>query len=67
MGQRRNHEGGLGQTSDQILGDNNIGDGPFDEMFHARPAALKQVYPSTPSGNKRMSRRIPHAGGRLCG
>ena len=56
MGQRRNHEGGLGQTSDQILGDNNIGDGPFDEMFHARPAALKQRYLSTPLKNKRMGR-----------
>ncbi len=67
MGQRRNHEGGLGQTSDQILGDNNIGDGPFDEMFHARPAALKQGHPSTPFRNKRMCRRIIRRADRMCG
>lgn len=56
MGQRRNHEGGLGQTSDQILGDNNIGDGPFSEMLQARPAALKQEYTSMSFENKRMCR-----------
>ena len=37
-------EGGLGQASDQILGNNNIGDGPFDRLFHARPAAVKQEH-----------------------
>ena len=30
---------GLGRASDQILGTNNIGDGPFYLPFHARPAA----------------------------
>ena len=40
-GRRRKQRGGLGQTSDQILGNNNIRNGPFDFMFHARPAAMK--------------------------
>ena len=38
------YSGGLGLASDQILGKNNIGDGPFDIMFHARPSALKQSH-----------------------
>jgi len=38
-GQRRKEQGDLGQASDQILGNNNIRNGPFDMMFHARPAA----------------------------
>jgi hypothetical protein len=36
--------GGLGQASDQSLGDNNIGDGPFLFIFHARPAAMKVAH-----------------------
>jgi hypothetical protein len=35
-----NKQSGLGLASDQILGDNNIGDGPFNLLFHARPAAV---------------------------
>ncbi len=35
----RKEQGDLGQTSDQILGNNNIRNGPFDVMFHARAAA----------------------------
>ena len=37
-GQRRKYRGDLGQTSDQILGNNNIRNEPFDVMFHVRPA-----------------------------
>lgn len=51
--------GGLGQTSDQILGDNNIGDGPFDLSFHARPAAVKQTNPSTSGSKKLLARPCP--------
>jgi len=29
----------LGRASDQLLGTNNIGDGPFYLLFHARPTA----------------------------
>jgi hypothetical protein len=38
--------GGLGQASDHTLGDNNIGDGPYRFIFHARPAALKATQSS---------------------
>ena len=34
--------GGLAQTSDQILGENNIGNGPFNRVLHTRPAVMKQ-------------------------
>ena len=37
------YSSGLGQASDQILGENNIGDGPFDLPFHVRPSTLKQL------------------------
>lgn len=46
-GQRRNQGGGLGQASDQILGNNNIGDGPFDLRFMRGPSAMRQWYAST--------------------
>lgn len=46
-GQRRDHRGGLGQASDQILGNNNIGDGPFDLRFTRGPAAMRHAYTST--------------------
>jgi hypothetical protein len=32
--------------SDQLLGNNNIGDGPFDLLFHARPAAWNREHPN---------------------
>lgn len=38
-GRRRKQCSDLGRASDQILGNNNIGDGPFNLLFHARPAA----------------------------
>jgi len=38
-GRRRKKQSDLGQTSDQILGNNNIRNGPYNVMFHARPAA----------------------------
>jgi hypothetical protein len=32
----------LGRASDQLLGTNNIGDGPFYLLFHARPTACNE-------------------------
>ena len=40
------YSGGLGLASDQILGKNNIGDGPFDIAFHVRPSTMKRPHTS---------------------
>src|SRR5688572_21383602 len=40
-GSKTRLRGGLEQVSDQILGGNNIGDGPNQFIIHARPAAIE--------------------------
>jgi hypothetical protein len=62
-GQRRYHRGGLGQASNQILGNNNIGDGPFDLRFTRGPSAMRRWYISTHADIKPVEFA---ASGRLC-